>query len=310
MEPVELLLPMVTEENACLPLSVNVVAQYWGVDIPLPVQAAKVYSEQTGSVLIEGIEHAELHGLTVSILNTDLSGIRNAIDEGVPPIVILPGMGRITHHLSVISGYDSETITHYIPKSSSEGIYEGAIPLNLFEAKWAQEGQVAIMIFPEGRLDVSSSKSLRLCMKAERASMLRFTVMSTDLLHEAISADATNSTAWLMLASLQNEQNQAACVESYQKCLKLNDSCYLAYRGLGNHYLKIGNVAEAENNYTRAIDIDPQRSGTVYKNRAYIREKQADHAGAADDLASYVQLMPDAPDAGAMRRAVRELRKM
>ena len=310
MEPVELLLPVVTEENACLPLSVNVVARYWNVDIPLPVQAAEVYSGQTGSVLIEGIELAESYGLTVSMLHTDLSGIRDAIDAGVPPIVILPGMGRITHHLSVISGYDSETVAHYVPQSSSEGIYEGAIPLNLFEAKWAQEDHVAIMISPQGRLDVPGSRSLRLCMEAERASMIGFAVRATDLLREAISADASNSTAWLMLASLQNEQNQIACVESYQKCLKLNDSCYLAYRGLGNHYLKTGNVSEAESNYALAIDIDPQRSGTVYKNRAYIREKRANYAGAADDLASYVRLMPDAPDAEAMSRAVDELRNM
>lgn len=310
MEPVELLLPVVTEENACLPLSVNVVARYWNVDIPTPVQAAKAYPEQTGSVLIEGIELAESHGLTVSISNTDTSGIRDAIDAGVPPIVILPGMGRITHHLSVISGYDSETFTHYIPKSSSEGIYEGAIPLDLFEAKWAQEGHVAIMISPKDTLDVYSSRSLRLCMEAERASLIGFAVRAADLLNEAISSDASNSIAWLMLASMQNEQNQAACVGSYQRCLELNDSCYLAYRGLGNHYLKIGDVAKAESNYTRALDIDPQRSGSVYKNRAYIREKRANYAGAAEDLASYVQLMPDAPDAEAMSRAVHELRKM
>ena len=310
MEPVELLLPMVSEENACLPLSVNVVAQYWGVNIPLPVQAAKMYAKHAGSVLIEGIELAQSHGLTVSISSTDVSGIKRAIDAGVPPIVILPGMGQITHHLSVISGYDSDTVTHYIPESTSEGIYEGAIPLDIFEAKWAQEGCVAIMISDGDRLDLPSSRSLQLCMEAERASMLGHYVKAKDMLHEAISDDATNSVAWLMLASLQNEKNHISCVESYHTCLKLNEQCYLAYRGLGNHYLKRGNVAEAESNYTRAINIDPQRSGTVYKNRAYIREKQANYMGAAEDLASYIRLAPDAPDAKAMSRAIDELRNM
>ena len=103
MEPSELMLPVVTEENACLPLSVNVVARYWGVEIPLPREAAKRYPSGAGSVLMEGMELAEAHGLAVTITNTDVQGLMRAIDMGVPPIVVLPGVGGLTHHLSVIS---------------------------------------------------------------------------------------------------------------------------------------------------------------------------------------------------------------
>ena len=305
----ELVLPMVTEENACLPLSVNAVARYWNVDIPIPSEAAKRYPAEAGSVLIEGIELAEAHGLAVHMTNTDIPGLVRAIDAGVPPIVVLPGVGGVTHHLSVISGYADDAVIHYIPKSSEEGIYQGAIPRAVFDQKWSQEGRVAVMVAPPGTIQGHhDSKSLRLCMEAERAATLGMGLRAETLLREAISEDASNMTAWLLLAGMQNERNQDECVDSYTECLRLNASCYLAYRGLGNHYLKRDDRARAEESYTNAIRIDPDRSGSTYKNRAYVREKGGMYREAADDLSEYVRLSPGAPDRGAMERAIGELR--
>ena len=67
----ELLLPLVEEENIGLPLSVNAVSKYWSIDLPLPEAAeiAKKYSNVNGSILIEGIELAERHGLGSLILH-------------------------------------------------------------------------------------------------------------------------------------------------------------------------------------------------------------------------------------------------
>ena len=31
----ELILPVIDEENICLPLSINVIAKYWNVDLPI-----------------------------------------------------------------------------------------------------------------------------------------------------------------------------------------------------------------------------------------------------------------------------------
>lgn len=307
----ELVLPVVTEENACLPLSVNAVARYWNVEIPLPSDAARKYPAEAGSVMIEGMELAEAHGLAVQMTNTDIPGLVNAIDAGVPPIVVLPGVGGLTHHLSVISGYTDDAIIHYIPKSSEEGIYQGAIPRAVFDQKWLQEGRIAIMVAPPGTIQgYRNSKSLRLCMEAERATLLGMGMRAETFLKEAISEDASNMTAWLLLAGMQNERNQSECVDSYTRCLKLNGSCYLAYRGLGNHYLKRDDPAKAEESYTNAIRIDPDRSGSTYKNRAYVREKRGMYREAADDLSEYVRLLPGAPDRGAMERAIGELRNM
>ena len=304
----DLILPIVTEENACLPLSINVVSQYWNVQIPLPANKARVYPSGVGSILVEGIELAEAHGLTVSILNTDLPGLFSAVDSGIPPIVILPGIGTMTQHISVLSGYDEKAILHYIPEGTEEGVYEGAIPHDTFDAKWVQEDRIAMLIGPPDIVTQKNSESLRLCLEAERTMSLGDDERTRSFLEQAISQDKNNVTAWLLLANLQNARGDDGCIVSYTTCIKLNKSCFLAYGGLGNYYLKTDNIQKSEENYNLAIQIDPQRNGSIYKNRAYLRQKREAYKDAADDLEQYVKLSPDAPDRGAMQRAILELR--
>lgn len=303
----ELLLPLVTEENACLPLSVNVVARYWNVDIPLP--SADAYPEGSGSVLIEGMEAAERHGLAASAVHTDMAGLEDAMGRGIPPIAMLPGIRGITHHLSVMTGYDEDSIMHYVPKGSEEGMYEGVIPRGVFDAKWSQDGRVAIFVGPPDIVP-AGSHSLRLCMEAERASLLGKGAHAGSLLEAAVAEDPSSPTAWLLLAGAQNGAGQDECVKSYARCIEINERCYMAYRGLGNHYLKKGEDALAEENYTRAISIDADRNGATYKNRAYVRERRGMYAQAAEDLTQYVRLSPEAPDRGSMERAAAELASM
>ncbi len=56
----ELLLPLVQEENICLPLPVNVVSRYWNINLPMEeaFELSKQYPTDSGSILIEGIEIA------------------------------------------------------------------------------------------------------------------------------------------------------------------------------------------------------------------------------------------------------------
>ncbi|WP_320416637.1 hypothetical protein [Candidatus Nitrosotenuis chungbukensis] len=72
----ELLLPTVDEENICLPLAVSAVSKYWNVSLPFSEakEIAKKYPNVRGSILIEGIEIAERHGLGSLILHSSLSG--------------------------------------------------------------------------------------------------------------------------------------------------------------------------------------------------------------------------------------------
>mgnify|MGYP006969389072 CR=1 FL=1 len=67
----ELILPIIKEDNICLPLSINAVSKYWNIDLPMSeaIEISKKYQNVNGSILIEGIELAERHGLASIIIH-------------------------------------------------------------------------------------------------------------------------------------------------------------------------------------------------------------------------------------------------
>jgi len=314
----ELILPIIDDENICLPLPINVVSKYWNIELPMAeaMETAKKYSGFDGSILIEGIESAERHGLTCKITHSSLSELKKIIDAGIPPIVILPGIPEITQHASVITGYNDEekTILHYIQKGNQKGEQqEGAIPQDIFENEWSEEGNLVIVLAPNDVLSSiklendTNNKSNRLCFDSERSSILKNYSESLESLKQAIELQPNNPTALHLLGSLMNEQNSIECVKYYEKCLEINNRSYLTYNGLGNFYLKTNQFEKAENYYTKAITIDPKRSAKIYKNRAFLREKQNKNSDTKDDLKSYLKYFPQAKDRGIIEQAIREL---
>jgi len=314
----QLLLPLVEEENICLPLPINVVSRYWNIELPMSeaVESAKKYSNFNGSILIEGIELAERHGLSSKIVHSSLSELKKIIDVGIPPIVILPGIPEITQHASVITGYNEEekTILHYIQKGNQEGEQqEGAIPQDIFDREWSEEGRLLIIIAPFDTLSSitlennSQDKSNRLCFNSEKLNILKNSNEALTALKEAIELDSNNSTALHLYGAMLNQQNSLECVSFYEKSLKINNKSYLTFNGLGNFYLKINQFEKAENSYSKAIEINPKRSAKIYKNRAYLREKQNKNSDAKEDLKSYLKYFPKAPDRGIIEQAIREI---
>ena len=314
----ELLLPLVEEENICLPLPINVVSKYWNVDLPMAeaIESAKKYSGFDGSILIEGIEMAERHGLTCKIIHSSLSELKKIIDLGIPPIVILPGIPEITQHASVITGYDEQekTILHYIQKGNQEGEQqEGAIPQDIFEKEWSEEGRLLIILAPSDILSSidmkndSNQKSNRLCLVYEKQNILKNSTEALESLKQAMELDGNNSTVLNLFGGMLNAQKSPECVKYYEKCIEINDKSYLAFNGLGNFYLKTEQFGKAENYYTKAIEINPKRSAKIYKNRAYLRQQQNNDSGAKDDLKNYLKYSPKASDRGLIEQAIREL---
>lgn len=314
----ELLLPIIDEENICLPLPVNVVARYWNVELPLSeaIEIAKQYADFNGSILIEGIESAERHGLTCKIIHSTLSQLKKIIDSGIPPIVILPGIPEITQHASVITGYNDEdkTILHYIQKGNLEGEQqEGVIPEELFDKEWSEEGRLLILLGPLEILNniktenESYEKSNRLCFESERLNIQKNSAEALESLMQAIKLNPNNSTALNLTATMLNAQSSSDCLELYKKCLTINPNSYLSYNGMGNYYLKSNQFENAESSYTKAIEINPKRSAKIYKNRAYIKEKLGRNSEAKNDLSTYLKLFPKAPDRGIIEQAIREL---
>ena len=314
----QLLLPLVEEENICLPLPINVVSRYWNIELPMAeaTESAKKYSDFNGSIIIEGIELAERHGLSCKIVHSSLDELKKIIDSGIPPIVILPGIPEITQHASVITGYDDEekTILHYIQKGNQEGEQqEGVIPQDVFDREWSEEGRLLIIISPTDTLSKITlkndfqNKSNRLCFNSEKLNILKNYPDVLSSLKESIELDSNNSTALHLYGTILNQQNSPECVSFYERSLKINARSYLTFNGLGNFYLKTNQFEKAENYYSKAIEINPKRSAKIYKNRAYLREKLNKNSDAKEDLKSYLKYFPKAPDRGIIEQAIREI---
>ncbi len=315
----ELILPPISEkDNICLPLSVNAVAKYWNIDLPMTEanEIASKYAGMNGSILIEGINLAERHGLSSLILHSSIKELKQVIDMGIPPIVILPGLHDVVQHASIISGYDDneKTIFHYVPeqKPSEEGIQVGVIPEKRFEKLWSEDGCLMVLLGPTDiisslKSDENKTKSNRLCFESERLSLQKQTQETINSLKKAVELNPDNSTALCLLGGVLNEQSNPDCVSYYEKSLEKNKNCYLAYRGLGNFYLKNQQFDKSEKNYTHAIEINDNRFGPIYKNRGYVRQQQNKMNEAKEDYQSYIKFTPNAKDRGMIERALNDL---
>lgn len=310
-----LFLPVVEEdeENICLPLVITVVSRYWGVNLPFSEakEISKKYPNMKGSIMIEGIELAERHGLSCLILNSSIKELKKIIDTGIPPIVILPGIHDTVQHASVISGYDETegTIIHYFPEPDTVGV----IPEKKFDQQWAEDGRLMLIIAPSDIIskinpeNLKTEKSNRFCFVSERFRLQKKLDDSVDILKKALVIDQKNSTALCILGGMMNDQNSPEAVTYYQKSIEYNKLCYLAYRGLGNYYLKLKDFPNSEKYYSKAIEINPNRFGPIYKNRGLVRLEQDKKSEAKKDFTTYLSQMPNAADKNNIIDAINEI---
>lgn len=301
-------LPLVSkDENPLLPLAINVVAKYWGEDLE---QYAQGRGPSRG-ILIDGIELAEKHSLACYIYKGSLKDLKKRIDQGIPVIAITPGIQDIAQHATVVSGYNSEEhrILTYVPEPDTVG----AVPETKFEQDWEQDDMTAIALLPSDmqdllkKDDLKLAKSNRLCFEAERLRQQGRAGAAVEKLLRATEIDAENAGAWSQLAGMYNEQGSDQAVACYERAIKLNPRYYLAYRGLGNYYLKKQDYALAEAYYSKAIGINPSRFGPIYKNRAVARMQLGNNAGAKDDLKTYLGQTPGAQDRKGIEDALSQL---
>ena len=290
------------DENICLPLVINVVSKYWGEEIPLEeaIEIAKKYPKMKGSIMMEGIELAERHDFVSYIYKGSIKDLKKRIDQGIPAIVILPGIRDTVQHATIVCGYNSEErrILTYIPEPDTIG----AIPEAKFEHDWEQDDMITLVLTPKDMKDLFKNEDLkfkdsnRICFEAEKLRQQGKIYDAIEKLHKALSSDDENPQVWCLLAGMHNELNSTEAVVCYEKTVKLNPKYYLAYRGLGNYYLKRKDYSLAETYYTKAIDINPYRFGPIYKNRAVARLQLNNNSGAKEDLTMYLEQTPNVVD--------------
>lgn len=300
-------LPLVSknEESAGLPLVVNVVAKYWGEDIASQAAGTK------GAAMIDGIVLAESRGFVSYIYKSSIKDLKKRVDQGIPPIVIMPGIQGTVQHAMVVSGYSSDErrMLTYVPEPDTVG----AIPESKFEQDWDQDDMTAIVIIPSDMKDLLKNDSLkflksnRICFEAEGLRQRGKVSDAIEKLRNATEIDADNAQGWCLLAGMYNETNSDQAVPCYERAIKLNPKYYLAYRGLGNYYLKKKDYSLAEAYYSKAIGVNPARFGPIYKNRAIVRMQLGNNQGAKEDLTRYLEQTPAAEDRKGIEEAITQL---
>ncbi len=301
-------LPLVSknEESSRLPLVINVVAKYWGEDIS-PEAAA----DSKGTAMIDGIVLAESRGFVSYIYKSSVKDLKKRIDQGIPPIVIMPGIQGTVQHAMVVSGYSVEErrMLTYVPEPDTVG----AVPETKFEQDWEQDDMTSIVIIPSDMKDLVKNDNLkfkdsnRLCFEAEGMRQRGKANDAIEKIQRATEIDPDNAQSWCLLAGMYNEANSDQAVPCYERAIKLYPKYYLAYRGLGNYYLKKKDYSLAEAHYSKAIGINPTRFGPIYKNRAITRMQLGNNQGAKEDLIKYLEQTPAAEDRKNIEEAITQL---
>ena len=310
-----LILPLVEnkKDHVCLPLAINVILNYWGeYDLEREAEGrSRKYKVSKGSIFIEGIEIAEARGFSAKILKSTLGDVKKKIDQGIPSIIIMPGLKDTIQHATVVTGYDPKEnrIITYVPEPDTVG----SIPEKKFLELWEQDGSLAIMIIPKDMKDINDKEgsnanhSYRLCFEAERLLYVESTAEAIKNLKNAINLNKNNEFAFDMLGSVYNELKSDDAKDCFEECIKLNPKFYLAYRGIGNYYLRKEEYPLAEKYYSLAISINPNRFGPIYKNRGIVRLNLNDNRGAVSDLTSYLDQCPNAHDKNNIELAIKDL---
>ena len=307
-------LPIVKKESehVCLPLVVNVVSKYWGEEIDANEAdgSAEMYRGVKSTIMIEGIELAERHGLISYIYKGSMRDLKKRVDQGIPSIVVMPGIQETIQHASIVCGYsnDERRIFTYVPEPDTIG----AIPEVLFENDWEQEDMTTIVIVPKDIGAVLEKENLkfrnsnRLCFEVEKMKRQIPTNEVIQRLKLALSKEEDNAQAWYILGSLYNEINLPECIGCYEKAISLNAKFYLARRGLGNYYLKNKEFLKAEDQYTKAIGINAKRYGSIYKNRAG-QELESERIRKPNKISlNTLPSLPNAQDRESIEEAIRE----
>jgi len=305
---IEITLPLVNknEDNVVFPLVINVLTKFWGEITPDEEisQRTTLYPNHKGTIFIEGLEIIEKKfNLLSKVYRGSLDDLKKRLGQGIPLIVILPGINETIQFATIVTGYDPEEkrLITYVPEPDSFG----AIPEERFLSEWAQEDFLTLMIYPEDAKDILKNslfmfdKTNRISLEAERLKIQGKAKDALELLTKTLASneeEKDNPQLLLMIAGILNEQDDEKCVELYEKIIELNPKFYLAHRGLGNYYLKKKNYSKSKHYYLNAIDISPSRYGPIYKNLGITYLNLGNDASAKESFKEYLQRVPNASD--------------
>lgn len=131
----------------------------------------------------------------------------------------------------------------------------------------------------------------------------------TKLLEDFVKKEPGNVDAWIKLGNaLMDTKRFNEAIDAYQKAIAINPKNVDVRVDMGTCYRNSGRPAEAEKEYRKALDMDPGHL-QAHKNLGIVLAYDLqDKARAVKEFEKYLELAPNAQDAGQMRQTIQELK--
>ena len=132
--------------------------------------------------------------------------------------------------------------------------------------------------------------------------------MEIEQLKAATKNSPKNAQTWISLGdALMDSRRFNEAIDAYQKGLELDPKNVNARVDMGTCYRGIGKFDNAVEEYRKAIRIDPNFP-TSHRNLAVVLATDLhQNQEAVKEIQKYLELAPNAPDAGEMRQTMQKL---
>jgi tetratricopeptide (TPR) repeat protein len=115
---------------------------------------------------------------------------------------------------------------------------------------------------------------------------------SVDILSQSIKLDSTNVETWQVRGDAYFAlENYSAAFADYSESLKIAPNA-AAFAGLGNVFVKMNNISEGINSYTKAIESNPD-CADYYFIRGQTFNMQGKYDEAINDFDNALRLLPE-----------------
>lgn len=131
----------------------------------------------------------------------------------------------------------------------------------------------------------------------------------TKLLEDFVKKEPGNVDAWIKLGNAQMDSRHfSEAIGAYQKALAINPKNVNVMVDLGTCYRNSGRPAEAIKEYGKALEIDPGHLMARKNLGIVLAFDLQDKAQAIKEFEKYLELAPNAQDAGQVRQTIQALK--
>jgi tetratricopeptide (TPR) repeat protein len=129
------------------------------------------------------------------------------------------------------------------------------------------------------------------------------------LAQDAVAADPKNVNAWIQLGNMSMDMARyTEAIDAYQRALDLDPGNVDVRVDMGTCYRNIGKSDTALREYKKALEINPDHAMGHLNSAIVLAYDMNDRAHAVKEFEKYLQLAPNAPNAGQIRQEIEKLK--